>query len=186
MTEEKDFEDRMMEKFLDLFPKDKDGKVTHSECGVGCPEIWEELVESLCASIDYHVKNFKQYKQSNKIRHKIYSFFYYPLIHKSIQYIKSKANPAFNRQGMLFPNETDKNSNSWRNKFVKFLWKLETMIRPRYKWKSTSVTPVTIAQVKSKFNSLRFYYDGGDDDIRGMVRFAEILADRMFPLRKRK
>jgi hypothetical protein len=35
-----------------------------------------------------------------------------------------------------------------------------------------------VAQIKEKFGGLRFYYDGGDDKIDGMVRMAEAWADR--------
>jgi hypothetical protein len=35
---------------------------------------------------------------------------------------------------------------------------------------------VTVAQIKEKFGGLRFYYDGGDDTIDGMVRMAESWA----------
>ena len=38
------------------------------------------------------------------------------------------------------------------------------------------VTQVTIAQIKEKFGSLRFYYDGGDDYISGMVTLAESMS----------
>lgn len=37
---------------------------------------------------------------------------------------------------------------------------------------------VVVAQVKEKFGGLRFYYRGGDDVIRGMVRMAESWAAR--------
>lgn len=37
---------------------------------------------------------------------------------------------------------------------------------------------VVVAQIKEKFGGLRFYYDGGDDTIHGMVRMAEAWADR--------
>lgn len=35
---------------------------------------------------------------------------------------------------------------------------------------------VTVAQIKEKFGGLRFYYDGGDDVVNGMVRMAEAWA----------
>ena len=35
---------------------------------------------------------------------------------------------------------------------------------------------VTISQIKEKFGGLRFYYDGGDEYISGMVQMAEIWA----------
>lgn len=40
------------------------------------------------------------------------------------------------------------------------------------------VEQVVVAQIKEKFGTLRFYYDGGDDQISGMVRMAEAWADR--------
>lgn len=39
------------------------------------------------------------------------------------------------------------------------------------------VPQVVVSQIKEKFGGLRFYYDGGDDEISGMVRMAESWAD---------
>ena len=36
---------------------------------------------------------------------------------------------------------------------------------------------VVVEQIKEKFGGLRFYYQGGDDQIHGMVRMAEAWAD---------
>jgi hypothetical protein len=38
------------------------------------------------------------------------------------------------------------------------------------------VEQVVVAQIKEKFGGLRFYYEGGDDQISGMVRMAEAWA----------
>lgn len=40
------------------------------------------------------------------------------------------------------------------------------------------VPQVYVAQIKEKFGELRFYYDGGDDEISGMVRMAEEWASK--------
>lgn len=37
-------------------------------------------------------------------------------------------------------------------------------------------TQVAVMQIKEKFGGLRFYYEGGDDEIGGMVRMAEAWA----------
>ena len=37
---------------------------------------------------------------------------------------------------------------------------------------------VQVRQVKEKFGGLRFYYDGGDDYVDGLVRMAEAWADK--------
>ena len=39
------------------------------------------------------------------------------------------------------------------------------------------VEQVVVTQIKEKFGGLRFYYDGGDDTIDGLVRMAESWAD---------
>ena len=39
------------------------------------------------------------------------------------------------------------------------------------------VPQVTIAQIKEKFGELRFYYDGGDDYVRGLVSMAEAVTE---------
>jgi hypothetical protein len=39
-----------------------------------------------------------------------------------------------------------------------------------------AVPQVVVAQIKEKFGGLRFYYDGGDEQIRGMVSMAESWA----------
>ena len=40
------------------------------------------------------------------------------------------------------------------------------------------VPQVVVEQIKEKFGGLRFYYEGGDDTIYGMVRMAESWAGR--------
>jgi hypothetical protein len=91
------FDEVMMRKYPLCFASDEDGFPVGPECGFGCPEGWEPLVEALCSRIHSYI----QHKPSAKIE---------------------------------------------------------------------------IGQVKSKFGALRFYYDGGDDFIRGMVAFAEVLS----------
>ena len=44
--------------------------------------------------------------------------------------------------------------------------------------KEQVVPQVVVAQIKEKFGGLRFYYDGGDATIDGMVRMAEEWANR--------
>jgi hypothetical protein len=43
-------------------------------------------------------------------------------------------------------------------------------------WKP-EVQQVVVAQMKEKFGTLRFYYDGGDEYIRGLVSMAETMSE---------
>lgn len=47
----------------------------------------------------------------------------------------------------------------------------EQTIPPKVNW-------IRVVQIKEKFGGLRFYYDGGDDQISGMVTMAEVWAGR--------
>lgn len=53
-------------------------------------------------------------------------------------------------------------------------WKNEQ--RDKYQ-RGEGCPQVVVVQVKEKFGGLRFYYDGGDETIHGMVRMAEVWAD---------
>lgn len=60
------------------------------------------------------------------------------------------------------------------------LEKLCANIQHHIDWKEKQGNPVpqvTVAQIKEKFGGLRFYYDGGDEYISGLVNMAESWAD---------
>lgn len=52
------------------------------------------------------------------------------------------------------------------------------LIQSHCNWKQ-ECPQVVAAQVKEKFGSLRFYYDGGDDYISGVVALAESLSGHL-------
>ena len=52
-------------------------------------------------------------------------------------------------------------------------------IQSHIDWKnreSLVVEQVVVRQIKEKFGGLRFYYDGGDDEVSGMVQMTESIA----------
>ena len=54
-------------------------------------------------------------------------------------------------------------------------WKIEQ--KEKYN-RGEGCKPVIVHQIKEKFGGLRFYYEGGDDTVDGMVRMAESWAAR--------
>lgn len=56
------------------------------------------------------------------------------------------------------------------------LEKLCSSIQHHIDWKKGACPQVTVAQIKEKFGGLRFYYEGGDECIHGMVSMAEAWA----------
>jgi hypothetical protein len=58
--------------------------------------------------------------------------------------------------------------------------RLSSNIQQHLEWKNREiqvVPQVVVEQIKEKFGGLRFYYQGGDDNVAGMVRMAEAWAD---------
>lgn len=58
--------------------------------------------------------------------------------------------------------------------------RLSSNIQQHIEWRnreSEVVPQVVVEQIKEKFGGLRFYYQGGDDNVAGMVRMAEAWAD---------
>lgn len=55
----------------------------------------------------------------------------------------------------------------WKNKMAE-----------KYPDDNSKCPQVVVTQIKEKFGGLRFYYDGGDDYIRGLVSMAELWAER--------
>jgi len=49
-------------------------------------------------------------------------------------------------------------------------------IQSHLNWKK-EIPQVVVTQVKEKFGSLRFYYDGGDEYVSGLVDMAEAISE---------
>ena len=183
------FEEKIMNLYPDLFYKDSEDKPIQPACGISCPQGWKFLVENLCKSIDYHIKNKKISIQKHKTWFAIKMFIY----SKFIKYVGEIIYDILNPYKRYKP-KSAKNDKYWiirpeiselvkekhprrltifQNVQMFFIW-----FRPSYKWHSEKVPAVTIDQIKEKFGELRFYYSGGDEVIAGMVQFAEYLSSK--------
>lgn len=58
--------------------------------------------------------------------------------------------------------------------WFKLLDTLMNQIKTYCKW--SKIEPIKIKQIKEKFGMLSFYYDGGDDYIRGLVNMTEAMS----------
>jgi len=175
----KDFEDYLMERYPNLFPKDANSKPRHSDCGVSCPVGWRDLIDNLCSSIDWHVKNGGKNEITNKISFGIHRFIWNNLkLSKLLNSIEHSIDPVdWQLQKSWLSSDVDKirKDHPKRTAFLKSFQRFKWSIMPKASFRKIPVRPVTIGQIKQKID-LRFYYDGGDETIRGMVTFAEALS----------
>jgi hypothetical protein len=179
------FEQRLMEKYPSLFNKNEEGNTLPSECGIGAPEEWKDIIDSLCGSIVEYTAGTKSVKTKKPFV--LFKYFLHKRIWQPIHYIlMDVANPyrpyrpKGGWKGVIPPDIQKKIDQSKRTKIQSVLQRFTyKTIYPNDAWVTVpACDPVKIAQVKSKFGSLRFYIDGGDDAVHGMIRFAEYLCDQ--------
>lgn len=186
INQEDDFEKSLMEKYPSLFNKNEDGTTAYAECGIGCPRAWQDIVDSLCGSI----VNYQQYRYvsvlnpdkkiriflSDKIFKPIWTKIYF-LLHTSLDPYKNYR-PVDKGDWWIIPQAiSDAVRNTRKYKLRDWLQNLYyNRLRIKHKYIKKEIDGVKIAQVKTKFGGLRFYIDGGDEQIYGMIQFAEYLC----------
>jgi len=114
---------------------------------------WYNIIDALCSNIQHHIDWSIKNNQAD-IEH-----------NKMLADMKAGNFEEFNRRSEL-----------WADDYKNRVLKEHMASGPR---RVREIVPqVVVVQVKEKFGSLRFYYDGGDDVIRGMVSVAESMSSR--------
>lgn len=154
----------LMEKYPTLF-RMEGGKMLSPPCGIYAPVGWYKLIDDCCASIvEYQSNNNITVNQkiSSRVGYNIckcihyvlseFRKFFMPYIYQDTELLKEIANISVKLKSLQY------------NKFSRFI--------------SKPKDPVYICQIKEKFGTLRFYVDGGDEIINGIIRHAEFISSR--------
>jgi hypothetical protein len=182
---EETFEEYLMSKYPELFPQDEQGNPLPSSCGVGGQEEWKDIIDNLCGSIVQYTKtSFKSEKNPNKLI-RLWFFLWEKLcrpIHEKLYIFLSPYRKYSTKDSsgiqIISKDVQKKLEGSKREKIRRKLHHLTyRILLPNDAFITKPSCPkVTIAQIKSKFGELRFYIDGGNDVVHGMIRFAEHLC----------
>ena len=165
VKEDFDFEQYLFEKYPSLFCTDEAGELLPQEqrCWNDCPKGWETLVDNLFGSIvDYTQNTSRSVKNPDK----------------KLLYFVSK---VWNKLRLRIDRCCD-TYRSPNNILYKKVRKLTSKITFFFYGQKLYVTAkpveVKISQYKEKYGSLRIYIDGGDEEVEGMIRFAEYLSTK--------
>lgn len=175
------FDQYLIKTYPTLFPKDSDGNPTAPSCGIWCPVGWENLVKDLCKAISTYCCLQLVYIEKRKPLRLVKQWFYKNIFSKIYDPLYRKYNP-YNKPEyktlLLSVSARAALNEKYKREFaiVEKLRKIQKIFYPYYKWDTVPVAPVTIHQIKEKFGQLRFYYEGGDAKVAGMVSFAEYLS----------
>lgn len=180
LDQESKFEKKLMEKYPTLF-NEVDGRLVSPDCGISCPKGWEKIVDDLCGAIHERTTQVTRYQikkgYCNKIKWKLTR-----LISKFKSRTYRLLNPHKGIKLMKFHSPKEEELAKAKKKLpYKIYIAMDHLIGKLSKDLYENVPaspPVKIGQVKEKFGTLRFYYDGGDDHIAGMVDLAEYISSK--------
>ena len=157
------FEQYLIGKYPDLFYKNGSGEL-ECPCGAWVPEGWETIIDELCYAIIKYSKG--TYRSERIVTSKMYYFW---------RTCVNMLDWSYQKFIKLFPSR-----NKWE--YNKPVWMFFDKFRKQsfkyIAYKKIYTPAVKIDQIKEKFGELRFYYSGGDDQVAGMVTFAEYLCNK--------
>jgi hypothetical protein len=156
------FEEHLLEKYPHLFHKTSDG-LPECPCGVSVPNGWHEIVNCLCDAITIYTRS--TYRMSVAVKSKKYYF--WNTLKNAVETFQYKFLTRY------VVNKS--NVNKWFRNFVNLINKLN---RKNFEYIKKYPEPVKIDQIKQKFGELRFYISGGDNNVHGMIHFAEYLCSK--------
>jgi hypothetical protein len=182
VKEDFDFEQHLFKKYPDLFYKGEDGELLpqFQRCWNDCPKGWEPLIDDLCGAIDDYIKNTSrsELNPNRKIKTLVYKKIWQP--------IKSKVNAIFNpyhdfkirKFASPTPEQKAKMDKLFSMKVRRFTSRISAWFMSDMYVYNIKPPTVKVAQYKEKYGTLRFYADGGDETVEGMIRFAEYLSSK--------
>lgn len=118
-------------------------------CGISINEGWYHIIESLCRNVKSHVKWKRNVRARELLQNRAYK-----RGHAAVLKFLCK----------------DKEPTMWDETRAEEIME-NGLIEPR-----KSVRHIEVHQIKEKFGGLRFYYEGGDEYVRGLVDMAESWA----------
>ena len=120
--------------------------------GFDCGDGWYNIIDQFCRNTQYHID------ETNRSRVRVIAF--NDALKLAVEGDHSKLNEFYT--GFMEP---------YRDEYVE-----RTLRELLYRDVPKEIPQVVAAQVKEKYGTLRFYYDGGDRYIDGMSTMAECMS----------
>ena len=132
--------------------RNKDMKETCMCWGFECGDGWFNILNQLMSQIQHHI-DWKEKQRAGAIKY-----------NEMAAQAKAGNFDLFEETMKALPNDEYKEK------------RLAEIVAGDFRQVPNSIPQVTLDQVKEKFGTLRFYYQGGDDYISGMVSLAESMT----------
>lgn len=157
MTEEQD--NQLVTKYPKIFANRYKSMQETCMCwGFECGSGWYNILDQLCCNIQSHIDhNIK-------------------VVNTALQYNEAIERALHGNPSFLINHFTYDDTPSAKEYAAKKVHEILSCPEPQMRTVPATIPQVVASQVKEKFGTLRFYYEGGDDHIDGMVRMAEAMS----------
>ena len=145
----KDFTQKMEQSYPKMFAR--------GYGGIGVGEGWWKILENLCFQIQQHVS----WKREQRAQDLVFN-------RRLKRAIEARSIAPFVE---AYKRNTGQEPSKWTIDNYE-----EALVTEEFREVTEAIPQVRIRQIKEKFGGLRFYYDGGDEFIHGLVRMAESWA----------
>jgi len=159
----KELDEALCKKYPKIF-RDRTGNMQETAMcwGMEHGDGWHDILDALCASIQCHIDNNARTLKWHQL------------------YLADREMAA--RGNWDFFYGMYKGKEDWLRDNPDWVEaRKQEYLGPLPEWRNSieEVPQVVAVQVKEKYGTLRFYYNGGDDKIDGMVAMAEIMSARV-------
>lgn len=153
-----ELDDILCKKYPKIFKNRYADMRTTAMCwGFECEDGWYNIIDVLCSNIQHHI-DWKRKDRAQALR-------FNRALKRALNGDSSGLIKYYSFKGKV---------SDWTITQTQ-----EAIERKLYREVPDAVPQVVASQVKEKFGTLRFYYDGGDERIRGMEIMAESMSSRV-------
>jgi hypothetical protein len=146
--DELEVHDNFVKKMVEKYPRYFGEDKRYGGFAIG--EGWYPIIESLVSNIDHYTKHRRNCRA------------------RDLRKLRAK-NKGMEALIAFMVGKKGREPSDWDIERAEEAMENDIDITPKLNW-------IEIQQIKEKFGGLRFYYQGGDDEISGMVRMAEAWA----------
>lgn len=158
----KELDEKLVAKYPKIF-RDRYAPMTHTAMcwGFECGDGWYNILDILCGNIQSHIDWSRKQRLSDL---------------RFNRALKRALSGDSSTLVKYFTYKREGEIDAWATWAIKQA--TQAIDHGQYRVPRVAIRQVVASQVKEKFGTLRFYYNGGDYCIDGMVRMAESMSYR--------
>lgn len=156
-----ELDQQLCERYPKIFKNRYEDMRTTAMCwGFDCGDGWFNIIDALCAEIQSHIEHTRRVRAARLRRHRA----------RARAQARGSLQPIMAHLARTYSRFDPVEAAPWMEAEAHRIMQEDSVLPP------PACPQVVAVQVKEKYGTLRFYYDGGDALVDGLVRMAESMS----------